>query len=449
MQLKLLLSITLLITTILCGSAQELVLDSAYYDVGVVLTEDFENQQRRYYRAYDEQNRPLVIDNQRQVSDNVWENWRRLEYTYSDAGDLTQLITSAWQESSESWVPIKGRNYSYDQDGNMIGRQEVVATQMGEPPVHTRRWQYVYEGPGVQTEVLFERWEDDAWVNVSQQLWSYNANGLTVSQLSQRWDGMAWQDARRRMWDYDSGVVSAVTEQSFDESTSEWRNERRVGYQGNGSVLWGQSVEQVWDDETQGWQNVRRELIDYTPSGSIEKQTLQFWENDEWLNIVQSQTQLVDDAVNVVTDEWNNTSAEWQLFTRYQLRFNEVGLKIVEQGWQYWSNQLSTWLNADETERWRYFWSEAIVNTEEPVPSLDCRWPNPYQAGQTISCADLPLQGSFTLELVNSIGQVVHQQQESGGADFQIRPNLPKGWYVCRIQQNGQLLHVQPLVFIP
>ncbi|MEL6969575.1 MAG: hypothetical protein AAFO02_05350 [Bacteroidota bacterium] len=449
MQLKCLLSISLLTMLVYYGNAQEYVLDSAYYDLGVVLTEDFENQERRYFRAYDEQNRPLIIENQRQVEGGIWENWRRREFTYSDDGDPIQLLTSFWQASSESWVLAKGRNYSYDGNSNLVGRTEAEAMQEGEGLTNTRRWQYTYEGPDLQTAVLFQRWEDSAWRNVSQQQWSYNANGLPTNQLRQSWDGSTWQDARRRMWDYDSGVVSMVTEQFFDDSAGEWINERRVGYQGNGSVRWNQSVEQVWDDETQGWQNVRRELIDYHSNGSIERQTLQFWEDGEWLNILQSQTQLTDDAINVITDEWNSTSTEWELFTRYQLRYNEAGLKIVEQGWQYWSEQMSTWLNATDTERWRYFWSEIVVDTEEPVPSLDCRWPNPYQAGQTISCADLSLRGSFTLELVNSIGQVVYQQQEPGGADFQIRADLPKGWYVCRIQQDGQLLHVQPLVFIP
>lgn len=449
MNLRFLLGICLLVVTVSWGLAQELVLDSTYYDVGIVQTEDFENVRRDYYRSYDEENRPLVVETQRLLENMTWENWRRREYTYNEDGELGQILILGWQEGSESWLSLKGRLFTYDEFGNITSRVEREATSPGENPVNTRRWEYTYEGMDMQTEVLFQRWQDGSWTNDSRQLWGYNANGLTSAQLGQQWDGMAWQDVRRRMWEYTSGIVNMVTEQVYDEDSGEWVNERRIGYQNSGSMLWNQSTEQVWDDETQGWTNVRRELISYINSGAVEKRTVQFWEDGAWLNTAQSQYQSEDDAINIIADRWNEGSGSWDRYARYQLRFNEAGLKIVEQGWQYWSMQMNSWLNAIDSDRWRYFWSEVVVSTAEPTPDADCLWPNPYQPGQTISCTSLPQTGMLTLEMVNGLGQVVHQQAVAGGASFTIDVNLPKGWYVCRIFQKGQLLHLQPTVFVP
>ena len=449
MKLKALFTFFILATATLWGVAQEMVLDSTYYDVGVVGAEDFEDVRRNYYRAYDEDNRPLVIETQQNDGNGEWENWRRRDYTYSDQGDPTTILISVWRPNLEEWAAFKERTFTYDQMGNVLSKRTRMALQPGGELINTRRWEYTYEEEDLQTGLLFQRWEDDAWSNDSRQLWSYNADELPTGQLRQRWDGSAWQDTRRRMWEYEDGIVNMVTEQSFDSESGEWVNERRKGYQNSGSVLWNQSVEQVWDDETQGWQNVRRELYAYGQAGGVETATVQFWEGESWLNTAQTEYQLEDNALNILSDQWNEGSGDWEAYARYQLRFNEAGLKIVEQGWQYWSEQMSTWINDIDSDRWRYFWSEIMVSTNEPTPDADCLLPNPYRSGQGIRCADLPQSGSFTLELFNEIGQLVHTQQIGGGSDFAIHASLPQGWYLCRLRQGAEVLHVQPLVFIP
>ena len=217
MQLKRLLSISLLTMLVYYGNAQEYVLDSAYYDVGVNMTEDFESVRRNFYRSYDEDNRPLIIETQRNDGNSVWENWRRRDYTYSAEGELTQMRVSVWRPNTEAWSAFEERLFTYDEMGNILTKQVRVALQAGGELLNTRRWEHTYDEQDFQTEVLLQRWDDGAWANDSRQEWNYNANGLPTQQRRQIWTGTAWQDIRRRMWDYSSGIVSMVTEQVFDQ----------------------------------------------------------------------------------------------------------------------------------------------------------------------------------------------------------------------------------------
>lgn len=430
-------------------AGQELLLDSTYYDVGLVQTQDFERDERSYYRSYDDENRPLLIETQRYFGADTWVNWRRREYTYTEEGDLSALLTLQWSPMNEDWFSIKERTYEYDEEGNMTARQVRTATEPGSSLVNNRRWQYSYEGIGLQTEVLFQRWEDSDWNNVSRQQWSYNAASLPTEQLRQRWSGTAWEDARRRMWMYNDEVLISVTEQSYDAETDIWTNERRRGYLSGGQELWALEVEQTWNTGTAAWVNVSRELLDYNANQQLESTTLQAWEEDAWLNEYQTSRTSNNEMVNILSNRWDAKNDVWVSYARYQLAFNMAGRRILEQGWQFWESTMEVWLNEERTNRRRYFWSEGVVSTQEPSPDAGCLFPNPYRQGQEVQCSELSLIGNVTVELINSIGQVVHQQKIDGASSFRIDASAPGGWYICRLRQNNQVLHLQPLVLIP
>ena len=449
MKLKRLLTTCLLLTIAAWSFGQELLLDSVYLDVGFDETADFAFDQRTYYQSYDEDSRPLVVETQRYSEQEEWENWRRREYTYNEDGDLTRQLIFYWRPTLEEWSPFKERTYTYNDRGDVTSKQIRRALQPDGGPVNTKRWEYIYNGAGLQTQMVYQTWGGSAWVNNSRQAWNYNGNGLPIEQRRQNWDGSAWENAQRRLWNYTGGIVSLITEQSYDLESGEWINIQRLGYQNNGSDLWDLSVSQVWDNPTETWVNDRREVVEYTPSRNLDKQTIQEWDGVEWVNLAQREYQNDIDVMNVLTNQWSGSSSEWVANTRYQVRFNELGLRLLEQGWQLWSAQLQMWLNNEDTERRRYFYSEGVVSTEEPRPDADCRLPNPYRPGQIISCAELPQSGQFTVELVNGLGQVMYQREVAGGTEFSIDANLPQGWYLCRLRQGMQFLHLQPIVFIP
>lgn len=448
MILRILLVVSCLAASLPSLVSQELLLDSAYFDVGIAQTEDFERDKRSYYRSYDDENRPLVIETQQFLGGDTWINWRRREYTYTEEGDLSVLLTLLWSVVNENWVPVKERTYDYDGDGNMVARQVRTANEPGSALTNNRRWQYSYEGSGLQTEVLYQRWEDAAWVNNSRQQWSYNPANLATEQLRQRWSGADWEDVRRRVWTYNAGLLASITEQVYDVGASTWINEKRKGYLTAGQELWAQEIEQIWDEETATWLNVSRELLDYNANQQLQNTTLQAWEDEAWLNEYQTSRVNTGENVNILSNRWDTKNDVWAAYARYQLGFDMDGRRILEQGWQFWESAMEVWLNAERTNRRRYFWSEGVVGTEESFPDFGCLFPNPYRSGQVISCPELPINETITVELINSIGQIVHQQKIGGASDFRIHTSVPVGWYVCRLRHNNEVLHLQPLVLI-
>ena len=428
--------------------AQSLRLDSIYFDVGIEETQDFEERRKSIIRETNDQDQPLVIETQT-YDGFTWENWRRREFTYSEDGDLTRLLISFWRSGVEEWDSFKERTFTYDENGNVLTKEVRVALGPGGSPVNTRRWEYTYQDDVLLTEQLLLAWEDGAWVNDSRQVWTYNGNDLTTQQRQQTWTGADWENVQRRVWDYMDGAPSMVTDQVYNVAEASWTNVSRVGYQLNDAGLWNMSVSQVWDAEMASWESTQRQLVDFGDDLVVDSVTEQKWEDDEWQNTLQSTLEFDGTTINRYQDRWDEDEMGWRSFGRYQVQLNELGLRVLEQGWQYWSGQLMDWFNLSSTDRRRFFYSEVVVNTDEPLPDASCLWPNPYQSGQRISCESLPKDGTIMLELINSAGQVVHQQALAGGTDFQIQANLPYGWYLTRLHHGGQLVHVQPLVFIP
>jgi hypothetical protein len=442
---------TLLILLFLSGSLQSQTTwlrDSVYFEKGVAQTTDFQTETRSYFEEYNDDDQPIVIVSLRQNQNQEWVNWRRRSFTYEN-GELTQLLIQYWGPVAQTWQDWIERNFEYDADGHVLSKLVRKAPSPGDPLENLRQWTYTYNGQGNQTDRLFQTWNGSEWENQSRQIWTYNGNDQVTQQLQEVWNDGDWTNFRRRGWQYDggTGLTSLVLEQEWSQTDEIWLNLRRKEYQNDNFGFWTGIREQSWNATDEEWENVEQEMLEYNTEFQLEGRILQTWDDNDWQNLYRMSYQFDGELFTSFGDQWDELQNDWGQFARYQVEYDSETRPLVEQGWQYWSENQQDWLNDEVSIRRIHFWSEQAVATHETTTYDQCLIPNPYQIHTPFFCEGLEGTTDYEIRLTNLVGQVILQKKGSGD-QLSIDEPVPAGIYVFSLYDGTRPVHVQKLVII-
>jgi hypothetical protein len=421
--------------------------DSIYVDRGISGTTDFEPQTRIFFKSYDERGRVLQQLRERLGEDGLWHPQSRRMFTY-DGDNLVEMHIQMWSINNEIWLDTRKDLYTYE-DGM---RTEFIRQKAPQGQLENeRRWQYSYDEDGQQTDVLLQQWNNGLWENLSRKVVTLNENGDPESQVLQVWYIGEWRNVKSREWAYETAGgrsrVQATRIRVWSADKNDWVDQNRKIFQYNDDGLWMSSRIEAWNENTQQWVNSDRMQHSYNEENQPNGQQLQIWDGNGWENRGLVSFTYKDRQFLSQIETWNKAAGEWNNFLRYRVDIDDQNLLASRVGMQAWNSEAMMWENRQFTERYTYYWSEAIVNSvEEAGERFSCTIPNPYSGMNSFFC-DLPLnQRGYQLELYDLLGRPVYQLKFRSGEALSIDQKPSPGMYVLRIHDQEKLHHLQRLI---
>jgi len=270
----------------------------------------------------------------------------------------------AWASTSIQYNTSTGAVISLDSSRIFYGsnnlQNEIMEWRMTGPQTFelSRRILFEYDNNDSLTVMLFQDWENTAWVNDAKLSSNYDLQGKLLSRTSQTWDGSAWasdfttqftynannqlitveEPYQRRIYEYDanghriaqleqlflanvwenssqflfsndaSGKLLTTTFQRWLANT--WANDQQYNFTYNSSGNLVFQFNEKWN--VNAWGNSGQYYFTYTPGGLPDSLTTQVWANNAWENNFQSITTYDgDDCIAEYTISlWSN--AAWR-----------------------------------------------------------------------------------------------------------------------------------------
>ena len=195
----------------------------------------------------------------------------RTTYTY-DEYDYYLIEEFFEINEGDGWRDFYLITYEYDFAGNVIEAMGMSAYEMGVLE-NDAFVSYTYEG-GELSEVIYQYWENNEWVNETKEVYNYNGDVTTV--LYWDWNGNNW--ASDELWTYTYSNESIELIIQYMEGGA-WQNDERVIY----TLDFDENVTEITYSDWTGttWVNDERKVYNYA-DGVYVSMMEEDWLNGSW-----------------------------------------------------------------------------------------------------------------------------------------------------------------------
>ena len=193
---------------------------------------------RRVLLTYDTEGRYVTALVQDRES-NTWADEYRYEFSYTDAGFLSDVREEAW--TGTSWDESSYERYTYDAEDRLTELlfQVWVGTWMD-----VYREQYTYDDLALAIS-RSQYVEDGAWVDAYRLVYTNDAEGSALEELGQYWEEDAWANSHRDLHTYAVITASESGAEAFEKiSASVYPNPTRG--EAHAVIVLGESGEVAW-----------------------------------------------------------------------------------------------------------------------------------------------------------------------------------------------------------
>ena len=373
-----------------------------------------------------------------------------------------RAVQTNWDTNTQAWsTAAVVETYVYDSRANLTSETfaDSATAQL------TSRSLYTYNSQNRNTEELYQRWQNGAWVNAGRYVTIYDAQGNSTQELDQQWQNGAWTTTlgNQHLNTYTNNVLT-------EQITKNWANgvfenqERIVFTIVNGQ--WTELVQQTW--ELGAWENEIRILnivwFDWAtqkPASYLEQSWQGSWADDlRYTNtyapngtVVQVAEELLGTnwaLASRVTDtfdnfgnylgarfeEWNGTTWDLDYEERDLLTYtaaNDVRRRIS----QRFGNSGSTGFENQERVHYSNFLSITLGTAPAALAAQTQLYPNPTTGTATLVVAGLKQPGGVQVDVLNTLGQSLLQRTTRPGAGLVSETldlrGLPAGVYSVRL----------------
>jgi hypothetical protein len=157
--------------------------------------------------TYDENNNMLTETRQDWVGDcsgdgcsGEWINNGRSTYTYDANNNLLTRIAEAWFYNS--WRNHCQYTFTYNSNNNMTTQLYQTWRDDNSGWRNIFQYTYTYANNNMLMQ-LYERWQNDTWINEEKDTYTYNPNNNLLKQLSQIWQNGSWVNSSQINYTYD------------------------------------------------------------------------------------------------------------------------------------------------------------------------------------------------------------------------------------------------------
>ena len=189
-----------------------------------------------------------------------YEYYLNEEYTKIDEGD--------------GWMDYYMINYEYDFYGNLL---EAVAKSAYETGVMEKvaRLSYTYDDD-LLSEVIYQEWENGAWVNEMKEVYNYNGDVTTV--LYWDWNGTNWTSDELYTYTRNGNTIELVMQYMQGGA---WQNEEKEII----TLNFDERITEILNQDWVGSSWVNDELTTYNYEGYVfPTQTVKEWDGSAWVN---------------------------------------------------------------------------------------------------------------------------------------------------------------------
>lgn len=195
-------------------------------------------------------------------------------------------------------------------------------------------------------EVLYEDWEDGAWVNDMKYIYTYDASSYLIETLQLNWDEDEWQNSLKMvMTNNTEGYPIEMMYQMWEPTAQIWMDMMMVFYTYDANWNMTEMLMQMWFGTA--WINAARYTMTYNADNNttyVLEETWDFPNGTEWEND-QQEFYTYDGLFleEILEESWENgTEWIWSGKLTYTLAGNNHPADRLELSWNgggYWDNQ--------------------------------------------------------------------------------------------------------------
>ena len=202
-------------------------------ETAVWQTVDDEHYRTTY--SYDEYDYYLVEELTECKLESGWKDWYLVHYDYDFSGNVLEIYALNAFEG-DSWEDDSRASYSYEN-----GELSEVVYQYWDGNDWVNDVKEVYNYNGEVSTVLYWDWNGTNWT--SDELYTYTRNGNTIELVMQYMQGGAWQNMERCTYtlDFDDNILEILVE--FWVNNTMWEFHQKNVYHYNGGVYTSMTVE--------------------------------------------------------------------------------------------------------------------------------------------------------------------------------------------------------------
>lgn len=261
----------------------------------------------------------------------TWQNVTLNVITYNNQCLIESSTNQPWDTLTKSWATIGSRrDYTYDNAGNLIEELTSIFIESNNSFRNFSRYVYSYEIGVPQKTTLFQKWDTlgNQWLsyyrvtdifdnngntiitgdeNIKNGLWTpqskrsfeYNSFNEIIATLQQQWENNDWKSTYKTKVSYDSGYKKiqrgynfnannwAINDRFIDQHTkainqyfsnNKWLDSYKYTYEYNSNNKQTASTTKSYDMITDTWNNVVKTKNDYYQDGSLKSEMQQWWD---------------------------------------------------------------------------------------------------------------------------------------------------------------------------
>lgn len=198
-----------------------------------------------------------------------WRPYSMTTYEYDFSGNVLEMVEYAWE--GEVWEENNKASYTYTSDGMEIIYQYCVA---GTWHNETKE---VYNYNGDIITVLVWEWNGTTWA--SSELHTYTPDGNTIEVLIQYMQGGAWQNDDKQTITLDfAGHVTEILYEDWENMA--WVNEEKVTYDYEGNLYYTMNKEE-WENGS--WKEEYRFSFLYDDGNATHGECM-VMQNGQWVH---------------------------------------------------------------------------------------------------------------------------------------------------------------------
>ncbi|MEM8888249.1 MAG: T9SS type A sorting domain-containing protein [Bacteroidota bacterium] len=396
----------------------------------------------------------------------IWYGFKE-EFVYDQNGYVIEETNANWSAERNVWEPNNRSTYELDTDGNRLVERHFVWDIFDQKWINTIVRRNTYDSRGRLIKVSSANTSGN---NRYEEEYTYNAWGseLTFTSFNSVAGSTVLEPGRRREQTYNTENRLILSENFYWNSDSSiWSLEDKleINYDMNSREIQRQYY--FLSREDTAIRLIAEELKEYSPTGNLLKE-ISYEYNEEGIIRGGYRTDFEYDAQNrqIAQDRWrwNRDSMAFIPDRRFVTVRDERGAANQYQSFN-WDIELAKWFGISivgwsETEdrRLRHFYQGIWnPNTEEwfinrssltymspcqqeqafAAPESELRYyPNPVHSG--VLTLEMPIDQSYSLELMDLQGRVVHKSQVEGPfAEVELNVTS-SGVYLIRIKNETE-----------
>lgn len=193
-------------------------------ETAVWQTVDEEHYRTTY--SYDEYDYYLVEELTEFELESGWKDWYLVHYDYDFSGNVLEVYALNAFEG-DSWEDDSRASYSYEN-----GELSEVVYQYWDGNGWVNDVKEVYNYNGDVSTVLYWDWNGTNWT--SDELYTYTRNGNTIELIMQYMQGGAWQNESRYVFtlDYDDNILEITIEAWVNNALWQFMEKFEYHYEG-------------------------------------------------------------------------------------------------------------------------------------------------------------------------------------------------------------------------